>query len=195
LRHQSADPIPGTIVNNESSEIIRMFFDSFDHFLPPERREVNKGATAFIPNHLRNQIDTLNAWVYNNVNNGVYKAGFASTQKAYNDYVTRLFESLDRLEQHLSQPGHHPYLFGAYITEADIRLYSTLIRFDVAYHLMFKCNLKMIRSDYPRLHAWLRHLYWSEGPETGGGVFKKTTLFDEVSSSVFCPTTYFNVPL
>ncbi|KAF1953155.1 transferase [Byssothecium circinans] len=166
------------VVSNESSEIIRMLFNSFDEYLPPERREVNKGAAAFIPNHLRSEIDALNTWVYDAVNNGVYKAGFATSQAAYSNHVTRLFQALDRLETHLSQPGHHPYLFGAYITEADIRLFTTLIRFDVVYYLMFKCNLKMIRLDYPHLHTWLRRLYWSEGPETGGGVFKHTTHFD-----------------
>merc|ERR1712032_313484 len=114
-----------TIVNNESSEIIKMFFDGFDQFLPPERREANKGPAAFIPQHLRSEIDTLNAWVYDNVNNGVYKAGFASSQAAYNEHAIRLFQALDRLEDHLSEPGHQPYLFGAYITEADIRLYPT----------------------------------------------------------------------
>ncbi|KAF2680202.1 glutathione S-transferase [Lentithecium fluviatile CBS 122367] len=174
------DKKTATIVNNESSEIIRMFFDGFDQFLSPERREANKGVAAFVPPHLRTEIDTLNAWVYDAVNNGVYKAGFASSQAAYNEHVTRLFQALDRLEYHLSQPGHYPYLFGSYITEADIRLYTTLIRFDVAYYPLFKCNLKMIRLDYTRLHAWLRRLYWSVGSETGGGVFKGTTHFDEI---------------
>jgi putative glutathione S-transferase len=174
------DKKTASIVNSESSEIIRMFFDGFDQFLPPERREANKGVAAFIPPHIRAEIDTLNAWVYDAINNGVYKAGFATSQAAYNEHVTRLFQALDRLEHHLTQHDHHPYLFGAYITEADIRLYTTLVRFDVAYYHMFKCNLKMIRMDYPRLHAWLRRLYWSDGPETGGGVFKGTTYFDDV---------------
>lgn len=158
-----------------------MFFDGFDQFLPPERREANKGPAAFIPQHLRSEIDTLNAWVYDNVNNGVYKAGFASSQAAYNEHVIRLFQALDRLEDHLSEPGHQPYLFGAYITEADIRLYTTMIRFDISYYTLFKCNLKMIRTDYPHLHAWLRRLYWNEGPETAGGAFKNTTFFEVVS--------------
>ena len=162
-----------------------MFFNGFDEFLPVNRREAYKGAAAFIPKHLRTEIDTLNAWVYENVNNGVYKAGFASSQAAYDDYVTKLFEALDRLEYHLSEPNHHPYLFGQYITEADIRLYTTLIRFDVAYYPLFKCNKKMIRSDYPFLHVWLRNLYWNEGPETAGGVFKKTTFFDAVSAQYY----------
>lgn len=143
---------------------------------------MSKGSAAFIPQHLRSEIDTLNAWVYDIVNNGVYRAGFARSQAAYNENVMRLFQGLDRLEHHLSQHDHYPYLFGPYITEADIRLYPTLIRFDIAYYTLFKCNLKMIRTDYPRLHAWLRRLYWSEGPETNGGVFKKTTYFDCVGT-------------
>ena len=164
---------------------MRMLIDGFDQYLPVERQEASKGPGAFIPNHLRNDIDQLNAWVYDNVNNGVYKVGFATTQSAYNEHVVNLFQALDRLEQHLKQSNHQPFLFGDHITEADIRLYTTLIRFDVAYYAMFKCNLKMIRTDYPRLHAWLRRLYWSEGPETGGGVFKRTTFFDVVSAKFY----------
>ena len=178
------DKKTATIVSNESSEIIRMLLEGFDRYLPDERREANKGVTAYIPQHLRTEIDTLNAWVYDAVNNGVYKAGFARSQASYNEHVTRLFQALDRLEYHLSQHGHHPYLFGPHITEADIRLYTTLVRFDVVYYSMFKCNLKMIRIDYPRLHTWLRRLYWSDGPETGGGVFGDTTRFDCVSCSI-----------
>ncbi|KAF2868295.1 transferase [Massariosphaeria phaeospora] len=169
-----------TIVNNESSEIIRMFYDSFDQSLPPEIRESNKGDGGLLPKHLQGDIEAFNAWVYENVNNGVYKAGFASSQASYDEHITRLFQSLDRLEDHLTQPGHHPFLFGDHVTEADIRLFPTLIRFDVVYYTLFKCNLKMIRIDYPRLHAWLRRLYWSEGPETAGDVFKRTTLFEQI---------------
>ena len=105
----------------------------------------------------------------------VYKTGFATSQEAYEEHVFPLFESLDRLEKHLAEPAHQPYLFGEYITDADIRLFPTLIRFDTAYHTIFKCNLKMIRHDYPRLDAWLRRLYWDEGLETNGGAFKHTT--------------------
>ncbi|KAL5441667.1 hypothetical protein PMIN07_009059 [Paraphaeosphaeria minitans] len=169
-----------TVVNNESSEITRILIDGFDQFLSAECQEANKGASALIPSNLRNDIDQLNAWVFDNINNGVYKVGFATTQAAYNEHVVRLFQALDKLEQHLAQTNHQPFLFGNHITEADIRLYTTLIRFDVAYYNMFKCNLKMIRTDYPRLHLWLRTLYWSECPETGGGVFKRTTLFDVI---------------
>lgn len=158
-----------------------MFIDGFDQFLPPAQREVNKGPAAFIPQHLRTEIDTLNSWVYDSVNNGVYKAGFAGSQASYNEHVTRLFQAFDRLEYHLGQTGHYPYLFGNYITESDIRLFTTVVRFDVAYYTLFKCNLKTIRADYPRIHDWVRRLYWSDGPETGGGVFKQTTHFDIVS--------------
>ncbi|KAF1972213.1 hypothetical protein BU23DRAFT_468437 [Bimuria novae-zelandiae CBS 107.79] len=169
-----------TIVNNESSEILRMFIEGFDELLPLERREASKGPAAFIPNHLRSQIDELNAWVYDLINNGVYKVGFATTQADYSEHVVKLFQAFDKLEHYLSQPVHQPFLFGNYITEADIRLFTTMIRFDVAYYTLFKCNLKMIRTDYPRLHTWLRRVYWNEGAESGGGVFRRTTAFDVI---------------
>lgn len=168
-------------MSNESADITRMLCNAFDQFLPLEQREVQKGLSALVPEHLRIEIDDINSWVFDTINNGVYKVGFATSQAAYNEHITKLFQSLDRLEHLLSQDGHHPYLFGEHLTEADIRLYTTLVRFDVAYHTLFKCNIKMIRLDYPRLHAWLRRLYWSEGPETAGGAFKNTTLFDVVS--------------
>jgi putative glutathione S-transferase len=178
-----------TIVNNESSDILNMLIHAFDPLLPEDQREPQKG---FSPTYLRREIDLFNAWVFDTVNNGVYKVGFATSQAAYNEHVTTLFQSLDRLEHHLSQPEHRPYLFGEHITEADIRLFTTLIRFDIAYYTLFKCNVKMIRIDYPRLHEWLRRLYWSEGPGTGGGAFRKTTNFDVVSTfhSVFDVYTY-----
>ena len=167
-----------TIVNNESAEIIRMLYSSFDSFLEPDLREANKPGGGFLPSHLRKEIDEMNEWVYNTVNNGVYKVGFATTQDAYDANVYPLFKSLDRLEAHLSDPRHQPYLFGQYITEADIRLYTTMARFDVAYHTIFTCNLKMIRHDYPLLSRWLRNVYWDESDRTNGGAFKKTTFFD-----------------
>lgn len=170
-------------MSNDSADITRMLIEAFDPLLSPEQRESEKGPTSLVPQHLRSEIDELNSWVYDTVNNGVYKVGFAASQQAYNEHVTKLFQSLDRLEAHLAQYGHYPYLFGKHITEADIRLFVTLVRFDVAYYTIFKCNLKMIRLDYPLLHAWLRRLYWSEGPETAGGVFKHTTHFDAVSFS------------
>ena len=166
-----------TIVNNESSEIIRMFYSAFDGLLPEHLREEKKPGGGFYPEHLRKEIDEMNEWVYMTVNNGVYKCGFALTQDAYEANLYPLFESLDRLEKHLGESGHHPYLFGEHVTDVDIRLYTTLIRFDVAYYSIFKCNLKMIRHDYPRLSRWLRNLYWDGGKILNGHVFKDTTYF------------------
>ncbi|CRG91792.1 Glutathione S-transferase omega-like 2 [Talaromyces islandicus] len=164
------------IVSNESSDIIRMFYSEFDDLLPAERREDK--IRGLYPEHLRSEIDAMNVWVYNQINNGVYKSGFATSQEAYDANVYALFEALDRVEKHLGEPGHQPYLFGDHITEADIRLYPTIVRFDVAYHPVFKCNIKMIRHDYPRIHRWLRLLYWDESAKTTRGAFKKTSALD-----------------
>lgn len=158
----------GRIVNNESSEIIRMFYSEFDELLPAEYQQV-----VLYPEDLRKDIETLNEWVYNSINNGVYKAGFATTQEAYQKAVKELFDALDRAEEHLkSHPG--PYLFGSRLTEADVRLYTTIVRFDPVYVQHFKCNVRDIRSGYPALHDWLRHLYW-ELP-----AFKSTTQFEHI---------------
>ncbi|KAI1916254.1 hypothetical protein LOZ61_001247 [Ophidiomyces ophidiicola] len=170
-----------TIVNNESSEIIRMMYTEFDDLLPEQLREINKPNGGLYPEKLRNEIDEMNEWIYQTVNNGVYKTGFATTQEAYDENVYPLFASLDRLERHLGEPGHGPYLFGEHITDADIRLYPTIARFDVSYHHTFKCNLRMIRHDYPRIDRWLRTLYWDESARTNGGAFGKTTDFIAVS--------------
>lgn len=137
----------GTIVNNESSEIIRMLNSAFD----------GCGAATgdYYPAALRADIDAVNARVYETVNNGVYRAGFATSQAAYDEAVVSLFDTLDWLEARLVD---RPYLCGDALTEADWRLFTTLIRFDAVYHYHFKCNLKRIR-DYPRLHALMRRLY------------------------------------
>ncbi|PNY29073.1 Glutathione S-transferase omega-like 2, partial [Tolypocladium capitatum] len=163
------------LVNNESSEIIRMMYTEFDHLLPEQLREVSRPGGGLYPEHLRDDIDAINDWVYHTVNNGVYKAGFARTQESYDEHVHALFASLDRLEALLAIHGQQ-FLLGSQLTEADVRLYTTLARFDVAYHGVFMCNLKSVRHDYPQLHAWLRRLYW-DGDEGGSlrGAFYRTT--------------------
>lgn len=140
-----------TIVNNESSEIIRMLNSAFDGVgaLPGD----------YYPAPLRDEIDAINARVYDTVNNGVYKAGFAGTQAAYEEAVRPLFESLDWLEELL---GRRRYLAGAVLTEADWRLFATLIRFDAVYVGHFKCNLRRI-VDYPHLWNYTRELYQMPG--------------------------------
>ena len=178
------DKVGETIVNNESSEIIRMFYAEFDALLPEEDRETKHPAGGFYPPQLRERIDEMNDWVYNTVNNGVYKTGFAATQEAYEAALFPLFASLDRLEKHLGEnekEGKGKFLMGEYVTEADIRLYTTLIRFDVAYYNIFMCNLGMIRWDYPRLSRWLRELYWEGGRVRNGKAFRETVDFEAVS--------------
>lgn len=146
----------GTIVNNESSEIIRILYTAFDDLLPADSPA--KGKTYYPESH-RAQIDELNSWIYDEVNNGVYKVGFASTQEVYDKEVDTLFAALDRIEKTLSD-GRDYLVPEIGLSEADIRLYPTLIRFDAAYHTLFKCNLRMIRHDYPHIHRYLRALYW-----------------------------------
>jgi putative glutathione S-transferase len=140
------------IVNNESSEIIRMFDTEFDAFAGrPERH--------YVPDELRTEIDEINDFVYDNVNNGVYKTGFAKTQAAYELAFGNLFEALDELDGRLAT---RRYLVGDTITEADLRLFPTLVRFDAVYVGHFKCNLRRI-ADYPQLSGYLRDIYQHEG--------------------------------
>lgn len=156
------------IVNNESSEIIRMLYHAFDKVLPEEYAKVD-----LLPENLKEQIDTANDWTYNDINNGVYKSGFASTQEAYEKNVKTLFASLDRAEAELAKsPG--PYYHGEHVTEADVRLYTTIIRFDVVYVQHFKCNIRDIRSGYPNLHKWVRYCYWKNP------AFGETTEFTHI---------------
>ena len=135
------------IVNNESAEIIRMFNSAFD--------DLTGNNLDFYPPALRGEIDALNQRIYPAINNGVYRAGFATTQAAYEEAFSELFAELDALETRL---GERRYLTGEYLTEADWRLFTSLIRFDAVYYGHFKCNLRRI-EDYPQLSNWLRELY------------------------------------
>lgn len=150
-----------TIVNNESSHIIRILNNAFDRW--------GNGALDFYPPSLRAEIDLINAFIYERVNNGVYRAGFATTQAAYEEAVVALFAVLDELEQRLSTQR---YLVGERLTEADIRLFTTLVRFDSVYVGHFKCNIRRL-VDYPNLWAYARELYQLPG-------IAETTNFDHI---------------
>jgi glutathionyl-hydroquinone reductase len=140
-----------TIVNNESAEIIRMLNGAFGRF--------TNVTTDYYPQELRAEIDRINEVVYGTVNNGVYRAGFATTQTAYDEAFASLFATLDGIEERLSRQR---YVAGAAITEADWRLFTTLVRFDAVYYSHFKCNLRRI-IDYPNLSNYLRELYQVPG--------------------------------
>lgn len=145
------DKKTNTIVSNESSEIIRMLNSAFD--------EAGATDVNFLPKALLAEIDTINEFVYSAVNNGVYKAGFATTEAAYKEAVVMLFDALDTLEARLADQR---YLLGDTITEADWRLFTTLVRFDAVYVGHFKCNIRRI-VDYPNLWGYLRDLYQVPG--------------------------------
>ena len=140
-----------TIVNNESSEIIRMLNSAFDTF--------TNNTVDFYPEALRTEIDKINEPIYNNVNNGVYRCGFAKTQEAYNKAYDRLFNTMDELEEKLSKQR---YLIDEQITEADWRLFTTLVRFDAVYYNHFKTNKKRL-MDYPNLWGYTCELYQIPG--------------------------------
>ncbi|KAI0111971.1 glutathione S-transferase [Daldinia grandis] len=153
------------IVSNESSEILRMLGTAFDALLPPPFAAVD-----LYPEALRARIEDAHGWVYDDINNGVYKSGFATTQLAYERNATALFGALDRAERLLGETGG-PYFLGDRLTEVDVRLFPTLIRFDPVYVQHFKCNIRDIRSGYPRLHDYMRNLYWKHP------AFRDTTNF------------------
>ncbi|ODV82180.1 uncharacterized protein CANTADRAFT_19755 [Suhomyces tanzawaensis NRRL Y-17324] len=162
-----------TIVNNESSEILRMLNTEFNSLVPENLAQID-----VYPEALRSEIDELNSWVYDNINNGVYKAGFATKAETYEKEVRNVFVHLDKVEELLAKNHAEgkklEFLLGNQLTEADIRLFTTIVRFDPVYHQHFKCNIRMIRHDYPHLHNWLRLLYW----KIPG--FQETTDFDHI---------------
>lgn len=147
-----------------------MLYYEFDDLLPEPYKSLD-----LFPPALRKEIEEANDWIYNDVNNGVYKSGFATTQEAYEKAVTTLFSSLDRIEAHLAkQATVSPFYFGKTVTEADIRLFTTIVRFDPVYVQHFKCNIRDIRSGYPAIHRWLRGLYWDLP------AFGETTQFEHI---------------
>ncbi|KAG9254277.1 uncharacterized protein F5Z01DRAFT_736579 [Emericellopsis atlantica] len=156
------------IVSNESSEILRMLGTEFNDLIDEKHRKID-----LYPSNLRKDIDEAHSWIYDLINNGVYKSGFATTAEAYERNVKALFEALDRAEAQLASSGG-PYWFGETLTEVDVRLYVTMIRFDPVYVQHFKCNLRDVRSGYPAIHQWMRNLYWKvEG-------FGETTQFEHI---------------
>ncbi|KAE9395834.1 glutathione S-transferase [Gymnopus androsaceus JB14] len=165
-----------TIVNNESSEIIRMFNTAFNHLLPKEYAEVD-----LYPDSLKSKIDELNEWIYPNINNGVYRAGFATSQEAHSTAVKQLFEALDKVEGILA--GDKKYIVGDQLTECDVRLWVTAVRFDPAYVGHFKCNIRDIRNGYPNINRWMKNLYWNNA------AFKDSTNFEHIKNGYYWAQT------
>jgi len=157
-----------TVVNNDSAEIIRIFNGAFDDLLPADNAKVD-----LYPANLRSEIDEVNEWVFSNINTGAYRAGVATTQQAYEKAVYEVFDALDKMEVRLTGKD---YVVGDQLTEADVRLYVTVIRFDPVYVGHFKCNLRTIRDGYPAIHAWMQKLYWKND------AFKSTTDFKHIKA-------------
>lgn len=155
-----------TIVNNESSDIIRMLTRAFD--------DLGAKEGDYYPEELRSEIDKMNDFVYPNINNGVYKTGFATEQSVYEEEVHHVFDALDKLEAHLE---HHNYLVNNQFTEADIRLFTTLVRFDKVYFGHFKCNIRQL-VDYPNLWEYTRRIYHIPG-------IKETVNFDHIQQHYY----------
>lgn len=167
------DKKTNNIVNNESSEIIRILNSAFN--------ELTKNTDDYYPMALKSEIDSINDFVYPKINNGVYKSGFATTQEAYEEAVTELFAALDVIEQRLTKQR---YLVGNTMTEADWRLFTTLIRFDPVYVGHFKCNLKRI-ADYPAISGYVKDLYQMPG-------IAETVNFDHIKRHYYYSHTMIN---
>lgn len=155
----------------------------FDDLIEEKYRKVD-----LYPEALRSKIDEDNDWIYDMINNGVYKSGFATKADAYERNVLRVFEGLDRAEKHLASQTEGPYWFGNTLTETDIRLFVTIIRFDPVYVQHFKTNLRDIRSGYPKIHEWMRKLYWNHA------AFKETTNFEHIKWHYTRSHTQINPP-
>ena len=160
------------IVGNESLEILRNFNTGWNSILPEDCKKRD-----FYPERLRKEIDEIGQWMQTDLNSGVYKAGFAPDQATYDKNVIPVFRALNRLEELLQKNGG-PYVLGSELTELDLRLYPTLIRFDTVYVQHFKCNLGTIRHNYPLLNEWLKNLYWNVPG------FKESTDFRHIKENV-----------
>ncbi|EEB90785.1 hypothetical protein MPER_10964 [Moniliophthora perniciosa FA553] len=167
-----------TIVNNESSEIIRVFNTAFNDLVPPEKAQID-----LYPQNLWAEIDSVNEWVYPDINNGVYRSGFATTQGAYETAVKQLFTSLDKVEEILKS---NEYLVGNQLTEADVRAWVTMIRFDPVYVGHFKCNIRNIRNGYPAINKWMKKLYWNHD------AFKSSTNFEHIKTHYYWSHPHIN---
>ncbi len=167
------DKQTGQIVNNESAEIIRIFNSAFN--------DLTGNDADYYPEAQRDQIDEINAFVYDNINNGVYKCGFATRQPAYEEAFAALFSALDKVEAQLSNTR---YLIGDTLTEADWRLFTTLIRFDQVYNVHFKCNRQRI-EDFPNLREYIRELYQVDG-------VAETVNFDHIKRHYYMSHTSLN---
>ena len=162
------------IVNNESEDIMRMLNHAFDDYLPKgdERRKLDT-----YPPKLRGKIDEVNSWMMPNLNNGVYKAGFANTQEDYETNCRIVFQTLDRLEKMAAESSTSYMLGTTQPTEIDIKLYTTLVRFDTIYQQHFKLMVRSIRHGYPGLNRWLKNMYWNVS-----GI-KETTNFKHIKEN------------
>lgn len=166
------DKKAGKIVNNESAEMLRWLPTAFNSLLDDNSV---KGIDLY-PQELKSKIDEITPLMQSHINTGVYKAGFARTQEAYEAGVIPLFAALNKIEALLAAGGG-PYVLGSHLTELDLRLYATIIRFDAVYVEHFKTNLGTIRHDYPTLNNWLKNLYWNvEG-------FRETTDFRHIKEN------------
>ena len=167
------DKKTNTIVNNESSEIIRIMNQSFNN--------ITKNYDDYYPIHLRTEIDHINDIIYKNINNGVYKTGFSRTQNSYDEAVQKLFSSLDMIEEKLE---NQDYLMGSVLTEADIRFVPTLLRFDSVYYLHFKCNLKKI-TEYKNISLYLKKLFANDA-------ISSTTNFEHIKRHYYFSHEHIN---
>ncbi|KAF2493008.1 glutathione S-transferase [Lophium mytilinum] len=148
------DKKTGSIVCNESAEMLRWLPTAFNSLIPEEKASID-----LYPPPLRSQIDQISEWMQKDLNSGVYKAGFATTQEGYDAGVVPVFAALNKLEELIASNGG-PFILGNRMTELDVRAYATVIRFDVVYVQHFKCNLGMVRWDYPVISNWLKKMYW-----------------------------------